>query len=150
MIKNYLNKHNFFLIGTTILSMVLILVFLMPETTNHALTGLMTVQSQASSSNAVLHFFWGDGCPYCTTQKVFLEQLAIDYPELEIIRHETWNDADNYALFQEYAAAYGVDARGVPATFMGNKSWIGFNAAMGNEITAYVIYCLENSCEALI
>jgi thiol-disulfide isomerase/thioredoxin len=74
-----------------------------------------------NSEKVVVYFFWGDGCPHCTTQKSFMEELENKYPKLEVKMFETWKNPENANLFREIAKAYGTEARGVPATFIGEK-----------------------------
>ena len=53
-----------------------------------------------------LYFFWGDGCPHCTNQKPFLEELKQKYSSLEIKEYETWRDAGNAELFRKVSEAF--------------------------------------------
>lgn len=93
-----------------------------------------------------IYFFWGDGCPHCADQEPFMEELEHSYPEVEVKSFETSKIPSNAELFQEVAAAYGTQARGVPATFIGDEFWVGFSDSMKDEMEAQVKYCIENSC----
>ncbi|MCC7570758.1 thioredoxin fold domain-containing protein [Candidatus Micrarchaeota archaeon] len=101
---------------------------------------------QESNNKVTLYFFWGDGCGFCSKQKVYLEELRVKYPDLEIQMFETWKDASNKALFQQTAASYGIEVRGVPTTFIGEKHWIGFADSMKGDMEAYIDYCYQNGC----
>jgi thiol-disulfide isomerase/thioredoxin len=97
--------------------------------------------------NTVVYFFWGDGCPHCENQKPFLEEMENKYPDLEIKMFETWSDRDNAELFQEMAEAYGIEARGVPATFIGEaEPIIGYRESMNENIEQKISDCIENGC----
>lgn len=85
-----------------------------------------------------LILFWGDGCPHCEAEREFLEQLRSDYPGLVVSEYEVWRDVANRQLFAETAAAAGVEARAVPTTFIGDRVWIGFSDATGDEIRSVV------------
>jgi thiol-disulfide isomerase/thioredoxin len=85
-----------------------------------------------------LILFWGDGCPHCETERAFLQELRSDYPDLVIREFEVWGNAENRQLFVETAAAAGVAARAVPTTFIGDRVWVGFSSATGDEIRAVV------------
>lgn len=74
----------------------------------------------------VMRFFWGDGCPHCEAQKPYNELLAEQHPYLTIEDYEVYYSPENQRLFQEVAASYGVEARGVPATFIEEAHWSGF------------------------
>ncbi|MFW5884991.1 MAG: hypothetical protein ACOCUF_02070 [Patescibacteria group bacterium] len=103
-------------------------------------------QAQASSKTTV-YFFWGEGCPHCAEEKPFLEEMEEKYPELEVKMLETYKDKENSELFQEMAAAYGTQARGVPVTFIGDhEPIIGFSGSMEPEIESKIKTCLEEGC----
>ncbi len=103
-------------------------------------------QIEASNKTSV-YFFWGDGCPYCAPAKEFLEELEEKYDNLEVKMFETWRDRDNAEIFQEMADAYGTQARGVPATFIGDNSPIfGFTDRMKSDIRNKIENCLEQGC----
>ncbi|MFW5865622.1 MAG: glutaredoxin family protein [Nanoarchaeota archaeon] len=94
-----------------------------------------------------VYFFWGEGCPHCSDEKLFLEELGRKYSDdLEVKMFETWNDRENRNLFQEVAQAYGIEARGVPTTFIGEKHWVGYTDSMGQEMESKIQDCIEGSC----
>lgn len=97
-------------------------------------------QSPAASGTfpVDLYYFWGDGCPVCSQQKLYLDDLVARYPEVTVHSFEVWNDRDNLALLQAFSTAFGREVRGVPVTFIGEDAWIGFNAAFGQQMTASV------------
>ncbi len=103
--------------------------------------------NEETDAKAVMYYFWGDGCPYCARQKVYLDELKVKYPELEIRAYETWKNPSNATYFQEMAEAYGSRAQGVPATFIGDFTpFVGFSDEMKTEMERQVKFCLENSC----
>ena len=100
-----------------------------------------------------VYYFWGDGCPVCATQSVYLDQLVQRYPEVTVHRFEVWNDRDNLALLQAFSAAFGRAVTGVPVTFIGEDAWIGFNDVAGRQMTAsveaYRTYAAPNAADRL-
>jgi thiol-disulfide isomerase/thioredoxin/cbb3-type cytochrome oxidase subunit 3 len=112
----------------------------------------INVNAQENSSGENLnevsvHFFWGDGCPHCETQKTYLEEWKEKYGEnIQINSYETWKNSENAALFREFAKDYGIEAKGVPTTFIEEKYWIGFSPSMAPEMEAYIKSCVENEC----
>ncbi len=94
----------------------------------------------------VLYFFWGEGCPYCEMQKPFLAELENRYPNLEVRSYEVYHVAENRDLFLSMAEASGFEARGVPATIIGERHWVGYSDAMAREIEAYVAACGTTAC----
>ncbi|MFW5991318.1 MAG: TlpA family protein disulfide reductase [Candidatus Nanoarchaeia archaeon] len=99
-----------------------------------------------SGEKVTVYFFWGEGCPHCATEKPFLEELENKYPEVEVKMFETYNDPENVQKFQKVAQAYGTNARGVPATFIGEEYWEGYSESIGEEIEAKIKDCIENDC----
>ncbi len=111
------------------------------------LSSVNALDSASEDNNVTIYFFWGEGCPHCETEKPFLEEWVEKYPEVDVKSYETWKNQENVPLFQEVAKAYGIQARGVPTTFIGEKHWVGFSSSMAPEIEEYIQYCIENKCE---
>jgi len=143
MLKKYLNKHNYFVVGSTLVAVLAIFSLLGQK--DAGITGMVSLESN-DAQKVTLYLFWGDGCGYCAKEKAFLDKLKLDYPELDIVMFEVWNNAENAQLMKEFAQAYGISAGGVPVTFIGDKSWVGYNDNIGSEITAKVEYCKSNDC----
>jgi glutaredoxin len=102
---------------------------------------------RAASGNTVpVYYFWGDGCPVCARQDVFLRDLEERFPEVEVRSFEVWYDADNRALFRAMAGAYRTEARAVPTTFIGDSVWVGFKPAIGEDIIRRVEFCRKFDC----
>lgn len=95
--------------------------------------GLSKAQAQAPTS-VYVYFFWGDGCPHCAEEKPFLQRLEQMYPSIKVENFEVWYSKENQLLYQKMAEAHGFKAQYVPATFIGDKYWIGFNDAIAQEI----------------
>ncbi len=78
--------------------------------------------------------FWGDGCPHCAAEWVMLAELTGDYPQLEIVGYEVWNNPANEELFVATMAAMGEEPMGVPTTVFGDRLWVGYNESTGLDI----------------
>jgi thiol-disulfide isomerase/thioredoxin len=107
--------------------------------------GELAAQAVADAEPVVVRYFYGDGCPYCALQARELDAWEQRF-DVEIHRYEVWNDAGNRALFQQLATAYGVEANGVPATFIGDRVWIGFDEAAAEQMRATVAVCEVQGC----
>lgn len=83
--------------------------------------------------------FWGDGCPHCANEKAFLDDLVARHPGVVVDAYEVWNDEENRQRFAETAAEHGIEASGVPGTFVAGRAWIGFSDAVGAEIEGVVV-----------
>ncbi len=93
-----------------------------------------------------IYFFWGEGCPHCAKEKIFLEKLKEKYPEVKIEMFEVYYNKENAKFFNEMANAFGIKPMGVPTTFIDDKVWIGYADYIGKEIEKKVKYCIENNC----
>lgn len=94
----------------------------------------------------ILHFFWSEGCPFCLEQKNFLEQIKPDFPFLEIRDYEANFNQANRAKLNEMAARHGLEPRGTPITFIGDRYFIGFDPDVGQEIVAWIEHCRQHGC----
>ncbi|MGM5484673.1 MAG: glutaredoxin domain-containing protein [Nanobdellota archaeon] len=94
-----------------------------------------------------VYFFWGEGCPHCAKEKPFLEELDEEYPELEVRMFETYEHSENVKLFREAADVHGIEARGVPTTFIGEEHWVGYSEETGEKIETHIQECIDEGCE---
>jgi len=70
-----------------------------------------------------LVFFYEDGCPHCARMESFLEQIKLNYPQLEIVRHEI-HDPDAHDLLGRLLSAYGAKLGSVPIIFVGDVAMV--------------------------
>jgi len=68
------------------------------------------------------------------------------YPLMEVAAYEVWYDKENAALLAKMAKAYRISAAGVPVTFVGNESVIGFSEHTRNELTRLFRLCSTTEC----
>lgn len=114
-----------------------------------AVAGGLPAASMATETDEVeIAFFWGDGCPHCAAEHVFLDDLTQRHPQVRVKAYEVWYDEANRQLFFAVAAQHGVEPDGVPATFMAGRAWIGFNDQIAAEIEATVLAELERLAPA--
>ena len=100
--------------------------------------GVGAIDPPVSESAEQLVVFHGRGCPHCARELEFLAGLTDRWPDLDIAAYEVWHDETNEALFRRFAAEHGVEASGVPTTFLAGRVWIGFTDATGRDIEAVV------------
>ncbi len=101
---------------------------------------------ETENKKVVIYLFWGEGCPHCKHEKPFLEGLKVKYPDLEIKSYEVWFHEENKELYKRLADAYGSKGGSVPATFIGEKFWIGYSKVKSAEMKKQVEYCFEKGC----
>ncbi len=89
--------------------------------------------SRSKAAHQIL-YFWGIGCPFCERLKPQLEQLAAEYPQVQLRDFEVYYDRANQQRFLETANTYGLDANSVPLTFIGERHWIGYREHFPDEM----------------
>jgi thiol-disulfide isomerase/thioredoxin len=122
--------------------------FLLWLLTLAALPGMTTgtaVESQ-EQKGIVVTLFWGDGCPHCEREKMFLKQLQQQYPGLAVKDYEVWKNKDNGALYRQVLSSSGIRQAGVPATVVGAAVFMGFNDQTRTAIGDAVARCLREGC----
>jgi glutaredoxin len=107
---------------------------------------VLTADAALGADNATMYFFWGVGCPHCKKEKVFLKELKKKYPSVRIKSFETKNNKEHAKLYMLMAKSYGVKPLGVPATFLGDDVWIGFNPRIASQIESKTKSCVERGC----
>jgi glutaredoxin-related protein len=106
---------------------------------------------QALEKKATLYFFYSQTCPHCAEEKIFLEKMAPQYPELEIKKFDLTASQENLSLFKKVGEKF--DSPGyVPFTVVGEDHIVGFlnEEITGKEIEKMVECALETGCQDLI
>ena len=103
-------------------------------------------QTLAQEEPVDLIFFYGQGCPHCANEEVFLDDIAQQYPSLKIQKYETYFNQENRELFETLSAAYGKKMGGVPTTFIENDVIVGFNDKIAKNIISIIEDCTEKAC----
>lgn len=118
-----------------------------------ALSLLYTSSSYTAAENAhtetqkiIIYFFWGDGCPHCEREKVFLAGLMKKYPQVEIKSYEVWYDPMSADFFAQMVKAAGIKATGVPVTFIDKTAFTGYSENTGTAIEGIVKKCVDSGC----
>lgn len=85
-----------------------------------------------------IDFFYSTTCPHCAKAKIFLDQVKKNYSEVKINNYEV--SANTNKLFNYYQK-YKVEKtlQGVvPAIFISDKYYIGYNEEIGKEINNHI------------
>lgn len=102
----------------------------------------------ATAGSLDIYLFWGEGCPHCAKEKIFLADLIKEKPEIKLHDFEIYYNFENAKLMQEVSNTLKADAAGVPFLVIGDKGIVGFGEGITEtEIEERVDYCLENKCE---
>ena len=104
-----------------------------------------------SAKDATLYFFYGDGCPHCAKEKVFLTEMEDKYEDLTIKRYEVFGSSENSQLMETYKQKLDVSGKGVPFTVVGEDYLYGYmesyNEKLENMIRKELGLELLNSSE---
>ena len=74
-----------------------------------------------------IYFFYGKGCPVCSSMEPFLHRLEDQYISIDVGYYEVRYNQTNRELFEQFCAKCGTKPYGVPMTFINKKSFIGFD-----------------------
>lgn len=95
--------------------------------------GLPAAAEEPGEETVEITLFWGRECPKCETEREWLDDLEQDY-DLDRSEYEVWHDGDNRELFERTADELGFEASAVPTTIIGERVWIGYTDAIGEDI----------------
>lgn len=88
-----------------------------------------------------INFFYSVTCPHCAKEKVFLEVLKQQYPEIEINSFE-FSAKENQEKISEFYTKYNISSNEkglVPITFIKDRYFLGFSEqTTGRQIENYV------------
>lgn len=91
-----------------------------------------------------LYLFYGDGCPHCAEEKIFLAEVEDDYENIEIVQYEVWKNSDNQKLLEEVKEKLKVERSGVPVTVIGDTIMVGWSEALEGRIKRAIDFYQEN------
>jgi len=99
-----------------------------------------------------VYFFWGDGCPHCAKEEVFLEEMKSKYPQITVRDFEVWKNAENQKLLADLGKKLNINISGVPFTVAGEKYFTGWfdRQTTGRAIEEAIIYEAGHDCTDLV
>jgi hypothetical protein len=89
----------------------------------------------------VFYLFHSYNCSRCVDAIVFLEELKVQYPEIEFSILEVAKSRENQALFSDLALKLGIKTPGVPVFIFGESYLVGFKN--GNRAKRQIIAMIE-------
>lgn len=127
-----------------ILSILFFLAVLAPVfATNNA------AQAESAENEINIYFFWGDGCPHCAKEEVFLEKIKEKYPQVKVRDFEVWKNKENRKIFEKFDEKLKAGAGGrVPFTVIGDRFFHGYagDSVTGKVIEETLIQSLRSGC----
>ena len=105
---------------------------------------LIVVAQPLAVEPVKVYFFYGEGCPHCAREKIFLEQLIKERPGVSVRPFEVWYNQDNAKLISNIIQKLNFDlkAGSVPLTFIGAQAISGYytDETTGAQIKQIVDY----------
>lgn len=109
------------------------------------LSFLCVMPVRALEDDAItLYLFYGDGCPHCAEEKIFLSEIEDDYENLEVVQYEVWKNSDNQKLLEEVKEKLQVERNGVPVTVIGDTVMVGWSEALEGKIKRAIEFYYDN------
>lgn len=99
-----------------------------------------------------VYFFWGQGCPHCAKEEMFLEEMKSKYPQVAVRDFEVWKNPENQKILAALGEKLGVKISGVPFTVVGEKyfnGWFDRNTT-GRAIEEAINYEISHDCSDLV
>jgi len=109
---------------------------------------LPAVLSAEDLKPVTLTIFYGNGCPHCEKELVFLDQLKKDYSNLTIRKLEVWYDLNNASILSGVAGVLSIKSYGVPVTVIGQETVVGYfnDEITGKRLKNLVTKCSVQAC----
>ena len=93
------------------------------------------------------YFYWEKECPLCESEKSFLENLKLKYPQVEYDTYSIDNPPGGKGSYSYFVVSNLK--QGMPTIFFDDKIWVGYNDNIAAEIESKVKYCLEKGCSLI-
>jgi len=110
-------------------------------------------RKEAEISDQVdLYFFWSSGCPLCTDQKKFLEEIKDKYNNLKIHSYDLSAKKENVEIYKKVITELSIDTPSVPLTVIGQQYFIGwYNQEKTGKLIEETIECaIETGCPNIV
>lgn len=101
------------------------------------------------SETVNIYFFYGDGCPHCSSEEIFLTRLESEDSDLIINRYEVWFNTENQQLLSDISSMLNIQAGSVPVTIIGDRLIYGYSSesTTGEQIKTSIEQCKEGMCQ---
>ncbi len=99
-----------------------------------------------------LYFFYGQGCPHCAKEEVFLSKLEKQKENIKIHRYEVWHNQENAQKLSKISKKLGVSIPGVPMLFISDKSVAGYynDQVTGKKIMNIISQYEKEDCNDVV
>lgn len=99
-----------------------------------------------------VYFFWGDGCPHCAREEIFLKSLEERRSNVVIRDFEVWFNKTNQKLFVSVGKKLNADVSGTPFTVVGDQYFVGYytDETTGKDIERAIDRCSVDFCPDIV
>ena len=116
------------------------------DKTSESTTNIKLDNITKKDSKVNIYLFWGDGCPHCKEEKLFLKSIENEYGNLfNVYEFEVWHNEENEKIMKEFGKAMDDNLTGVPYTIIGKESIKGFNGSKKEQILDAIINESKNN-----
>ncbi|MCK5416010.1 hypothetical protein KAI92_01115 [Candidatus Parcubacteria bacterium] len=104
---------------------------------------------KANQPEINLYFFYGDSCPHCAKEEIFLLKLKDKYPNIIINKFETYHNSENQEFYKQFVKKLNVSRTGVPLLIIEDEYVIGYGSdeITGKKIEEIIKRYLDTSNE---
>ena len=100
--------------------------------------------SAKAEDTITLYLFYGDGCPHCAQEKIFLNEIKDSYDNLEIVMYEVWGNSENQQFLEQVKSELGIQRSGVPVTIIGDTYMVGWSDASEGRLSRAIRFYNQN------
>lgn len=80
----------------------------------------------SAQSTINLYLFYGEECPHCAKEEIFLDQLERENKNITIHKFEVWHNRENAQMLAKIAKELDVTVSGVPLLIIGDETISGY------------------------
>ena len=82
-----------------------------------------------------IYLFYGDGCPHCAKEKVFLKKMQEKYKdEINIYQYEVWYNQTDQQYLVKLGKRINKTFKSVPLLFIGEDYYVGYSTFIAFDI----------------
>lgn len=110
----------------------------------------LIVNNSALAQNMVnLYLFYGEECPHCKKEKIFLDQLEKENKNINIYEFEIWHNRENAQKLATIAKELDIEVSGVPLLIIGDETVSGYydDQTTGKRIKEIIEKYTLTGCE---
>ncbi|MFP4403395.1 MAG: hypothetical protein ACOC3X_01160 [Nanoarchaeota archaeon] len=115
------------------------------KTDDETLEDKYTFRTYDSQNRLIIYFFWQESCSASNILKPILEEIENSNSNVLLFKYEI-NNKDNKDFFNNISNILNFNPASTPITIIGNKTWVGYNEGIKDQITNQIIECIDNDC----